>query len=121
MQRISRVCRLLPPRRHCGAPSTSSTLRPASRAVIAAHRPALPPPMTRTSVALGTPHTCGLVLDLAVRAEQAWPLAAQPLGFFRRGAHDGGERLQAVVRPAGVDDHAVVVVVLALLAGVRHR
>src|SRR5919202_2676640 len=50
MQRKSRVWRLLPPRRHWGAPSTSSTLRPASRAVIAAHRPALPPPITRTSV-----------------------------------------------------------------------
>src|SRR5690348_12377064 len=44
-----RVCRLLPPRNATGADSTTSTLAPAARALIAAHRAALPPPSTSTS------------------------------------------------------------------------
>src|SRR5262249_38529420 len=46
---MSRVCRVLPPRRHAGAASSSNTDAPASRAVIAATSPALPPPTTTTS------------------------------------------------------------------------
>ena len=49
MARRLRVCRLLPPRIARGACSTSSTRAPASRAVMAAHRAALPPPITSTS------------------------------------------------------------------------
>ena len=44
-----RVCRLLPPRNTCGACSSTITEAPVSRAVIAAHNAALPPPMTATS------------------------------------------------------------------------
>jgi hypothetical protein len=39
----------LPPRHSRGEASSSSTLAPASRAMSAAQRAALPPPMTRTS------------------------------------------------------------------------
>src|SRR5207245_9288107 len=46
---MSRVCRLLPPRRHAGARSSTSTDRAWCRAEIAATRPALPPPATTTS------------------------------------------------------------------------
>src|ERR1035437_6607164 len=49
MARKLRVWRLLPPRNCRGACSSSSTLAPASRAVMAAHSAALPPPTTSTS------------------------------------------------------------------------
>src|SRR6478752_6572944 len=52
MQRRLRVCCELPPRHSRGEASSSSTLAPASRAISAAHRAALPPPMTRTSTKL---------------------------------------------------------------------
>jgi hypothetical protein len=48
-QRRLRVWRLLPPRMCRGARSTTTTLRPASRAVSAAHSAALPPPKIATS------------------------------------------------------------------------
>src|ERR1035437_809726 len=41
---------LLPPRHGLSAPSSTSTSAPASRADRAAHRAALPPPITRTSL-----------------------------------------------------------------------
>jgi len=56
MQRKLRVCRLLPPRYGLGALSSNNTDAPASAAAIAAHKPALPPPMTNTS----GPVVCGL-------------------------------------------------------------
>src|SRR5687768_5457270 len=46
---MSRVWRLLPPRKSFVAASSSRTRAPARRAQIAAHNPALPPPTTRTS------------------------------------------------------------------------
>src|SRR5688500_7854938 len=46
---MSRVCRLLPPRKVSGALSTNSTLAPPRRAMIAAPSAAFPPPITRTS------------------------------------------------------------------------
>src|ERR671936_2862920 len=49
---MSRVCRLLPPRRHVGARSSSSTDCAWCRAEIAATRPAFPPPTTTTSKCL---------------------------------------------------------------------
>src|SRR5690554_3913352 len=49
MQRRLRVCMELPPRHSLGAASNSKTLAPASRAVSAAHKAALPPPITSTS------------------------------------------------------------------------
>src|SRR4029077_12613153 len=49
MSRRLRVWRLFPPRKAFGACSRSTTEAPASRAVIAAQRPAFPPPTTRTS------------------------------------------------------------------------
>src|SRR5215475_9277638 len=49
MQRRLRVCLLLPPRKSFGAASRTSTLAPASRAVMAADIAALPPPTTSTS------------------------------------------------------------------------
>src|SRR5512147_3111396 len=52
MQRRLRTCIELPPRHARGAASSSSTLAPASRAISAAHRAALPPPITRTSTKL---------------------------------------------------------------------
>src|SRR5919199_5707110 len=48
---MSRVWRLLPPRRQVGARSRSSTDSACWRAEIAATRPALPPPTTTTSYA----------------------------------------------------------------------
>src|SRR6266545_7617067 len=53
---MSRVCRVLPPRRHSAAFSSSKTLAPDSRAEIAATSPALPPPTTMTSLAIVTCH-----------------------------------------------------------------
>src|SRR5262252_3942898 len=50
---MSRVWRLLPPRRHVGARSSSSTDSAWRRADSAATRPALPPPTTTTSYASG--------------------------------------------------------------------
>jgi hypothetical protein len=44
-----RVCEELPPRHSRGAASSSITLAPASRAIRAAQRAALPPPITNTS------------------------------------------------------------------------
>ena len=49
MHRKLRVWRLFPPRKWRGALSTTMTRAPASRAVSAAHSPALPPPSTATS------------------------------------------------------------------------
>jgi hypothetical protein len=49
MQRTLRVCAELPPRHSRGADSRSITLAPASRAIKAAQRAALPPPITNTS------------------------------------------------------------------------
>src|SRR6516164_3095762 len=46
---MSRVWRLLPPRKSLVALSSTSTRAPARRAVMAAHSPALPPPTTSTS------------------------------------------------------------------------
>src|SRR5579859_8189058 len=46
---MSRVWRLLPPRRQAGARSSSSTESTRWRAEIAATRPALPPPTTTTA------------------------------------------------------------------------
>src|SRR5688500_10637790 len=48
-QRRFRVWRLLPPRISRGAHSSTIQVAPASRAVSAAHIPALPPPTTTTS------------------------------------------------------------------------
>jgi hypothetical protein len=42
----------LPPRHSRGADSNNMTLAPASRAMSAAHKAALPPPMTKTSSAI---------------------------------------------------------------------
>jgi len=55
MQRRLRVCWELPPRHSARAASSSSTLAPASRAISAAHKAALPPPITRTSIMAGNP------------------------------------------------------------------
>src|SRR3954469_21573420 len=49
MHRRLRVCCELPPRHSRGADSRRSTEAPASRAISAAQRAALPPPITRTS------------------------------------------------------------------------
>jgi hypothetical protein len=49
MERMLRVCGELPPRQGFGALSSSITDAPASRAVSAAHKAALPPPITNTS------------------------------------------------------------------------
>ena len=49
MHRKFRVCRLFPPRYGFGALSSKVTEAPASAAVIAAQRAALPPPTTKTS------------------------------------------------------------------------
>src|SRR6218665_2988367 len=62
MRRRLRVCAELPPRHARGADSSSSTLAPASRAISAAHRAALPPPMTRTSGGLGFSHMVLLLM-----------------------------------------------------------
>src|SRR5689334_15101574 len=64
---MSRVCRLLPPRRQRGERSTRSTVAPCSWALSAAHNPALPPPATTTSypsmltvfAILPAPRACG--------------------------------------------------------------
>src|SRR6476646_704990 len=49
MQRRLRTCIELPPRHAFGAASSISTDAPASRAISAEHKAALPPPMTTTS------------------------------------------------------------------------
>src|SRR5262245_64191619 len=52
MQRMLRVCRLLPPRYAKGADSKTATDTPDSRATSAAHSAAFPPPMIATSVSM---------------------------------------------------------------------
>src|SRR3990170_206184 len=78
---MSRVWRLLPPRKTSGELSRMSTLAPARLAVIAAQSPALPPPITRTS---------------KLRAESSiglYPILRPPFHRPRR------RRRLAVVRP----------------------
>src|SRR5919202_2842848 len=82
---MSRVCRLLPPRRCRGAASTSSTRAPGRLASRAAHRPALPPPTTRTSY---TPQASG---RLAYQA--AMPDIPAPLVSLVIPAYDEEQRL----------------------------
>jgi hypothetical protein len=52
MQRKFRVCMELPPRHSRGADSNTMTLTPASRAMSAALKAALPPPITNTSTVI---------------------------------------------------------------------
>jgi hypothetical protein len=54
MQRRLRVWAELPPRQSRGAASSNITLAPASAAIKAAHKAALPPPITSTSVPIET-------------------------------------------------------------------
>jgi hypothetical protein len=56
MQRRLRVCCELPPRHSRGAASSSRTLAPASRAISAAHRAALPPPITSSPATSPSAH-----------------------------------------------------------------
>src|ERR1700733_10320491 len=44
-----RVCRVLPPRKNFGGASSTTTEAPARRALMAAHKAALPPPITSVS------------------------------------------------------------------------
>src|SRR5690625_4562912 len=52
MQRRLRVCCEFPPRHSLGEPSSNITFAPSSRARKAAHKAALPPPITSTSITL---------------------------------------------------------------------
>lgn len=74
MQRRLRVCAELPPRHALGAASRSHTRAPASRAISAAHRAALPPPITNTSVCM----IASSVIDIGVRRQCLAHIAAFP-------------------------------------------
>src|SRR5271157_5379302 len=82
MQRRLRVCRLLPPRKCFGAHSSSSTLRPARRAVSAAHNAAFPPPKISTSyvrelsVAIGMPSHDMVFLGAGIGQPPEWGFAS---------------------------------------------
>src|SRR5690606_9430491 len=92
MQRILRTCAELPPRQARGAASSSSTLAPASRAIRAAHRAALPPPITRTSTTGSMGSALAGAAPLLVHLQQGDDvLAAQALGHGQ-GVELAGER-----------------------------
>jgi hypothetical protein len=84
MQRKLRVWPELPPRHSRGADSSSITLHPASRAIRAAHRAALPPPITKTSKVINTlnsnQHGAGTTTakSLSKRTRQKWCLHQTP-------------------------------------------
>src|SRR3990170_1057637 len=91
---MSRVWRLLPPRKTSGELSRMSTLAPARLAVIAAQSPALPPPITRTSK-LRAESSIGPILYCVLPRPHQWrryfspPAAAAALGRGAAGRSAG--------------------------------
>src|SRR6266540_771427 len=84
MQRRLRVWRLLPPRKCFGAHSTSCTLAPARRALIAAHSAALPPPSTRTSQ----------LREASIVLHDKWPHTPRAYGTSGRDGSIGHAKLR---------------------------
>jgi len=80
MHRKFLVCVELPPRQSLGADSRIRTLQPASRAMRAAQRAALPPPTTKTS-SLGCDEVNEYSCDFERVIEVAWGKSAHVIGL----------------------------------------
>src|SRR5829696_9136963 len=103
MQRRFLVCRLFPPRKSCGADSSTSTRAPAVPAVRAAQSPALPPPITSTS----TSRTIAQTLDTKSALQKQ--IVVQAFRPARRGGPEDTLRsaLHFATRSNGLGAHHV--------------